>query len=97
MATMVTRIARQTGRPVTVGSAVDLGLDPGDHGETKWYTICDDHAHCIGHETLRLALAHSSDPLGWCEACMEEHEWGERADAQFRKEMGVDKWKLPYT
>jgi hypothetical protein len=63
-----TRIARQTGRPITVGSAADLGLDPCD-GECAWYTICDDHATIIGHATARLARWHAADPTGWCEDC----------------------------
>lgn len=60
--------ARQTGRPITVGHADVLGLGNED-GQTAWYTICDDHAQCVGHETLALARAFAADPLTWCEVC----------------------------
>lgn len=61
--------ARETGTLVVVVSADDFGLDPGIDGETKWYTICDDHDQCVGHETLATAKYHSSNPIGWCEVC----------------------------
>jgi hypothetical protein len=60
--------ARQTDTLVVVVEAVPAGLDPGD-GDTKWYTICDDHNRLIGHSTLELAKSHASDPEGWCEVC----------------------------
>lgn len=65
----ITRIARQTKTPVTVVSAEAEGLDACG-GACKWYTICDVHSECIGHETKALAISHASDPLGWCEQCM---------------------------
>lgn len=61
---------RETGRPVTVGHGEDLALDFTDDG--PWYTICDDHGYLISHTSMRLARAHGSDPLGWCEDCMVE-------------------------
>lgn len=61
--------ARSTGTLVVVVEALPANLDPGEHGETKWYTICDDHNRLIGHSTLLLAQRHSADPLGWCEVC----------------------------
>lgn len=60
--------ARETGTLILVVNAEEQGLDPGD-GATKWYTICDDHAQLVGHETLALAKRHASNPLGWCEVC----------------------------
>jgi hypothetical protein len=63
-----TTIARQTGRAITVGHADDLGLDA-DGGATRWYTICDDHDQCVGHETLELARSWASEPMTWCEVC----------------------------
>lgn len=59
--------ARETGTLVLVVDGEAQGLDT-EGG--RWYTICDDHGQIICHETLALAKAHSSDPLGWCEVCM---------------------------
>lgn len=68
---MTTRIARQTGLPVTVCRAEDEGLDA-EGGVCAWYTICDEHGGAVGHATRRLAQYHAADPQGWCEYCMEE-------------------------
>jgi len=70
----VTRKARSTGTNVTLGSAIDLGLDDGD-GEMKWYTICDVHGTAIGHRTYHLALSWSSAPEQFCEFCARPDEW----------------------
>lgn len=61
--------AKSTGTLVTVVSAEAQGLDPGEHGETKWYTTCEDHNRLIGHATLALAKHHAPCPEGWCEVC----------------------------
>jgi len=67
----ITKRARETGRDVTVVHGEDEGLDFEDDG--PWYTICDDHGFLCAHRTLRLASSHASNPLGWCEDCMAEH------------------------
>lgn len=74
MNTTVTRKARQTGTPITVGSAEALGLDP-DGGNCKWYTLCDVHGTCIGHTTIHLAREWSSVPKEWCEFCADPTTW----------------------
>lgn len=58
--------ARETGTLVVVlrDDAEECG--PG----LRWVTLCDDHSHLVGHETLADARSHASNPLGWCEACM---------------------------
>lgn len=66
----VTRKARSTGTQVTVCTAEDAGA--GFDGETeglRWYTVCDTHGYCVGHETKKLALSWASSPEGWCEEC----------------------------
>lgn len=84
--------ARETGRPVTVVSAEDAGLDPGGEGDTtKWYTICEDHGWLTGHATLALAIRHSSNPLGWCEPCMWDAETYSAADGTVRPAEGRGK------
>lgn len=60
------RKARQTGRIIEVCDGELAGLDTTDG---KWYTICTEHGTCICHKTRKLAIWHSSDPLGWCKEC----------------------------
>lgn len=66
---MTTRKNRQTGTMITVGRSADLGLDP----QGGWLTICEDHGYIVSHPTRKLAERHASDPLGWCEQCIETH------------------------
>jgi hypothetical protein len=66
----VTRRSRQTGHLVTVGHYEDVGLE-GD-ANCVWYTICDEHAECVGHDTYRLARDHAPYPIYWCEQCHAE-------------------------
>lgn len=63
------RKARETGRIVEVWRADDLGVED-EAGE--WVTVCADHSTSIHHSTRKLAVYHSSNPLGWCEECMDE-------------------------
>jgi hypothetical protein len=65
---------KSTDTMVVVVEAVPANLDPGDHGETKWYTVCDDHNRLVGHSTLALARYHSSAPEEWCEVCSGHEE-----------------------
>ncbi len=65
----ITRKNRQTGTRITVGSAVELGLNDGE----GWLTICEDHGWITSHPTRALAERHAPDPLGWCEVCIAEH------------------------
>lgn len=69
----VTHKNRITGYPVTIGHAHDLGLCDGEGANpTNWYTICEEHGHCIGHPTRSIALIWFAHPDEWCEPCMEE-------------------------
>lgn len=58
--------------PLLVGvyNSAEAGLDDGD-SEMNWSTVCELHAHVIGHATLKLAMWHASDVRGWCESCMQ--------------------------
>lgn len=60
----VTRIPRGSAVPVTVGRALDLGLDP-DGG--KWVVICEHHSTVVNVDTKAAALAVRSDEF--CAAC----------------------------
>lgn len=64
-------VCRQTGRVVSVYDGELAGMDTIGG---RWQTVCEDHSIVIAHETLKLAIWHSADPLGWCEVCMKEHE-----------------------
>ena len=66
-----TRTARQTGTPVTVGTAEEMQLDA-DSG--KWAVICEKHGIILNTDTRKLAESHATDPAGWCEQCREELE-----------------------
>lgn len=68
---VVRRRARQTGRLVGIYNSEQAGMCT-DSG--KWSIVCEDHATIIAHDTLPLAIAHASDPLGWCEECREEQQ-----------------------
>lgn len=69
-----TRTARQTGTPITTGTADAMGLDA-DGGNCKWYTVCDTHGTCIGHTSRRLAESWASAPKEWCEFCADPSTW----------------------
>lgn len=40
----------------------------------RWSTVCEKHGNIISHDTLKLALGHSHDVLGWCDDCREAVE-----------------------
>ena len=61
--------ARSTGRIVTVWDGEAQGMDT-EGG--RWQTVCEEHDSICCHETLSLAISHSSEPEGWCEPCQEE-------------------------
>lgn len=65
---ITTRKNRQTGTHVTVIHADDTGLEL-EPGAVVWYTICEEHNQCVGHETKALATSWASEPLTWCEVC----------------------------
>lgn len=71
MSSVKTSRCRKTGTNVTVGRAEDLGLDP---GETPWFTVCEEHNTCCGHDTGALARSHAADPTLWCEECPDSDE-----------------------
>jgi hypothetical protein len=59
--------ARSTGTTVILVDAHEQGLaGPNDY---RWFTICDEHGGCVGHETLSVARGHMSQPDYWCEFC----------------------------
>lgn len=58
--------ARSTGTLVVVLRDEDEECGPG----LGWVTLCDDHSHLVGHQTLELAQHHAPAPEQWCEACM---------------------------
>lgn len=62
------RIARQTGRKVSVYHNAEADLD---EAGGAYSTVCEYHGWIVAHPTLRLAQAHASAPLGWCEPCAE--------------------------
>jgi hypothetical protein len=62
------RKRQQTGLFVGVYNAEQAGLDTSGG---LWVTVCESHAQLINHETLRLALDHAADPMGWCSICNE--------------------------
>jgi hypothetical protein len=67
----ITRRCRLTGTKITVCTAEDAGA--GHDGETEglpWYTVCETHSTCVGHETKTLALSHAAMPA-WCEECQQ--------------------------
>jgi hypothetical protein len=59
---------RQTGTLVVTVDALEQGLES-DLSAGRWANICDAHDTCILHDTLEDALAHGTDPAGWCEDC----------------------------
>lgn len=63
------RRARENGVMVGVYYGPDAGMDS-DCNE-PWSTVCEEHGHIVAHDSLRLALFHSSNPTGWCETCQE--------------------------
>ena len=55
---------------ITIGDAEQDGWDP-DGG--RWYTLCEDHAQIINHDTLALAREWATTPTMWCATCQHEH------------------------
>lgn len=70
---MQRRQSRRTGSLIAVYDARSQGLDEGD-GETRWYTVCEDHGAAVGHRTLAIARSHASVPDEWCADCRELYE-----------------------
>jgi hypothetical protein len=60
---MTTRKNRQTGTMITVYRE---GRD--------WFTICEDHAEAVQHETAALARSWAAEPAVWCSQCQPKHE-----------------------
>ena len=60
--------SRSTGSIISVVDGVKQDLDVSGG---RWYTICEDHGTTISHGSLTLAVSHSAEPEGWCEACRE--------------------------
>jgi len=75
---MITRRARQTKGPVTLISKQEFllrgytALGDDDCKTDKWMTICEDHGHVEGHQTLENARFFASRPLQWCAWCRED-------------------------
>jgi hypothetical protein len=66
------RKCRENGVTVGVYNNEQQGLDTSE----PWSTVCEKHGHIINHQTLKLAMHHASNPLGWCEGCGAEAEIG---------------------
>lgn len=66
---LVERRRRWNGVTVSVYNARQAGLDE-DGG--CWYTMCDEHDACCGHQTLRDARVMAAEPETWCEDCGDE-------------------------
>lgn len=61
---MFTRIIRNTGEKLTVGTAVELSLDATDG---KWVTVCEDHGSIVNSATQSAAYyTHGKD---FCDGC----------------------------
>lgn len=69
------RRARENGMLVGVYYNSDAGLDT----DEPWSTVCEKHGHIVSHDSLRLALGHATNPMGWCETCMELAQEMDRA------------------
>lgn len=66
---MFTRKIRVTGETLTVGTAVELGVDP-EAG--KWVTICEDH-HTIANSATQ-SLAYYTHGRDFCDGCRADFE-----------------------
>lgn len=58
-----TRTIRTTGERLTIGTAVELGLDPQD----RWATVCEDHS-TIAYSSTQ-ALAYYTRGIDFCDGC----------------------------
>lgn len=63
---MFTRTIRATGEKLTVGTAVELELDP-EGG--KWVTVCEDHGTHVYSATQ--SAAYYTHGVDFCEGCRE--------------------------
>lgn len=61
--------ARSTHTLVVVVDGYEHGLEDPAMGGPRWFTICDDHGRCVGHDTLALAKFHAVAPEEWCGVC----------------------------
>lgn len=62
------RKARSTG---TMVSVVDNRQQQFMADDLRWYTVCEDHGGCVGHNTRAFAVGWASEPEGWCPLCQE--------------------------
>ena len=63
---MFTRTIRATGEKLTVGTAVELGLDP-EAG--KWVTVCEEHKNVVHAPTQ--SAAYYTHGVDFCDGCRE--------------------------
>ncbi|WP_298860805.1 hypothetical protein [uncultured Microbacterium sp.] len=63
---MFTRTIRATGEKLTVGTAVELGLDP-EGG--KWVTVCEEHKTHVYAPTQ--SAAYYTHGIDFCDGCRE--------------------------
>jgi hypothetical protein len=67
--TITTRTERATGAILTIGTAVELGVDP-DGG--KWVVVCEKHATLVNVATKAHAM--STSARDFCDTCLEAAE-----------------------
>ena len=68
-----TRMNKVIGIEITVGHALDLGLEF-EQGHVHYYCLCEEHGSCVGHRTRRDAEEWAAAPWEWCDECFEERE-----------------------
>lgn len=68
-----TRMNKVIGIEITVGHAIDLGLEF-EQGHLHYYCLCEEHGSCVGHRTRRDAEEWAAAPWDWCDECFEERE-----------------------
>ena len=72
--------ARSTGTLVTLVDAYEAGYEtpipgaPHSQQPPRWYTVCEDHDSCVGHDTQSVARSWLSAPEQWCELCQEDRQ-----------------------
>lgn len=75
--------ARSTGALVVLVDGWEQGLSSpgqGEHGEYRWFLICDEHDLLVSHETQVLARGWMSAPEVWCEGCAKVWESKPKAE-----------------
>lgn len=65
-------VAMSTGVTVFLfhGDQSGLESDP----EVPWMTVCEEHASCVGHKTLKDARSWMAEPQMWCEGCQGKND-----------------------